>query len=176
MTQKLSRITVVRDTNAVRLKETSTWMSLLVLSSSLFFAFLAQSVNISFLFKRKQKNSACNILLDLMIRTIHNVDKKGLELIAFGSVSLNSLYSRLRQTSRFLHQALFLNCKVAKGLHEWIAKEVELKRIPTHIGCKMQRVCLQSGDLLVPWLQSFVRFQLNRADGFIKLPRLLGLR
>ena len=55
MTQKLSRITVVRDTNAVRLKETSTWMLLLVLSSSLFFAFLAQSVNISFLFKRKQK-------------------------------------------------------------------------------------------------------------------------
>ena len=57
MTQKLSRITVVRDTNAVRLKETSTWMLLLVLSYSLFFAFLAQSVNISFLFERKQKKT-----------------------------------------------------------------------------------------------------------------------
>ena len=56
MTQKLSRITVVRDTNAVRLKETSTWMLLLVLSSSLFFAFLAQSVNISFLFRESSFN------------------------------------------------------------------------------------------------------------------------
>ena len=45
MTQKPSRITVVHDTSAVRLKEISTWMLLLVLSSSLFFAFLGQSVN-----------------------------------------------------------------------------------------------------------------------------------
>ena len=86
MTQKPSRITVVHDTNAVRLKETSTWMLLLVLSSSLLFAFLVQSVNILFLFKRKQKKScASNILLDLMIWTIHNADKKGLELRAFGT-------------------------------------------------------------------------------------------